>query len=146
MIRRYSAEPGADLVRLFETFVFAYWVGNGDLHQENLSLLADEAGRHLLSPTYDQVCTALYPGLDSRLGLPLAPGRIPCRPGRVAAVRARSTAGSPSGAPGGSSGDPAAPRGRLLPRWSGVTFPSPCNPGTSRFSGSAQTSSRTEGL
>ena len=73
VIRRYSAEPGADLVRLFETFVFAYWVGNGDLHQKNLSLLADEAGRHLLSPTYDQVCTALYPGLDSRLGLPFAP-------------------------------------------------------------------------
>jgi len=73
VIRRYSTEPGADLVRLFETFVFAYWVGNGDLHQKNLSLLADESGRHLLSPAYDHVCTALYPGLDSRLGLPLAP-------------------------------------------------------------------------
>lgn len=78
VIRRSSAEAGADLVQLFERFVFAYRVGNGDLHQKNLSLLADEVGRHLLSPIYDQVCTALYPGLDSRLGLPggHAPGRL----------------------------------------------------------------------
>jgi len=72
VIRLCSAEPGADLFRLFETFVFAFWIGNGDMHQKNLSLLADHEGRHLLSPVYDQVCTALYPGLDSRLGLPLA--------------------------------------------------------------------------
>ncbi len=72
VIRGYSAEPGADLYRLFETFVFSFWVGNGDMHLKNLSLVADREGRHLLSPVYDQVCTALYPGLDSRLGLPLA--------------------------------------------------------------------------
>ena len=93
VIRRYSAEPGADLVRLFETFVFAYWVGNGDLHQKNLSLLADEAGRHLLSPTYDQVCTALYPGLDSRLGLPLAPDES--RADRAAWLRFAQRCGIP---------------------------------------------------
>ena len=74
VIRLYSAEPGADLFRLFETFVFAFWIGNGDMHQKNLSLVADHDGRHLLSPVYDQVCTALYPGLDSRLGLPLSAG------------------------------------------------------------------------
>ena len=73
VIRQFSAEPLADLFRLFETFVFAFWVANGDMHLKNLSLVADAEGRHLLSPAYDQVCTALYPGLDARLGLPLAP-------------------------------------------------------------------------
>ena len=71
--RDYSAEPIADLYRLFETFVFAYWVGNGDMHLKNLSLAADHEGRHLLSPIYDQVNTAIYPGLDANLGLPLSP-------------------------------------------------------------------------
>ena len=73
VIRDFSAEPAADLYRLFESFVFAYWVGNGDMHLKNLSLAADREGRHLLSPTYDQVNTAIYPGLDASLGLPLAP-------------------------------------------------------------------------
>jgi serine/threonine-protein kinase HipA len=73
VIRDFSAEPVADLFRLFESFVFTYWVGNGDMHLKNLSLAADREGRHLLSPIYDQVNTAIYPGLDANLGLPLAP-------------------------------------------------------------------------
>lgn len=63
-VRAFSAEPAADLVRLFETFVFAYWIGNGDQHLKNLSLLADAEGRHLLSPAYDQVSTAMYVEFD----------------------------------------------------------------------------------
>jgi len=73
VIRDDSSEPVADLYRLLETFVFAYWVGNGDMHLKNLSLVADREGRHLLSPAYDQVNTAIYPGLDANLGLPLSP-------------------------------------------------------------------------
>jgi serine/threonine-protein kinase HipA len=73
VIRDFSSEPVADLYRLLETFVFAYWVGNGDMHLKNLSLAADREGRHLLSPIYDQVNTAIYPGLDANLGLPLSP-------------------------------------------------------------------------
>lgn len=53
----------------------------------------DEAGRHLLSPTYDQVCTALYPGLDSRLGLPLAPDET--RADRAAWLRFAQHCGIP---------------------------------------------------
>jgi serine/threonine-protein kinase HipA len=73
VIRRFSTEPLADLFRLFETFVFAFWVANGDMHLKNLSLAADTQGRHLLSPAYDQVCTGLYPDFDANLGLPLSP-------------------------------------------------------------------------
>jgi len=70
-IQEYSAEPAADLVTLFETFVFTHWIGNGDHHLKNISLLAGADGRHLLSPIYDQVCTAAYPRLDTRPALPL---------------------------------------------------------------------------
>jgi serine/threonine-protein kinase HipA len=94
VIRRHSAEPGADLVRLFETFVFAFWVGNGDLHLKNLALAADAAGRHLLSPAYDQLSTALYPGLDSRMALPLSPEHR--RTDRSAWLELASTLGIPT--------------------------------------------------
>jgi len=88
-IRRYSAEPAADLVALFETFVFAYWIGNGDHHLKNISLLADEHGRHLLSPVYDQVCTAAYPQFDPRPALPLIDRAIAhVRPGDWTALAA----------------------------------------------------------
>jgi len=52
--------------------VFAYWAGNGDMHLKNLTLAADREGRHLLSPVYDQVNTAVYPDLDANLALPLS--------------------------------------------------------------------------
>jgi serine/threonine-protein kinase HipA len=81
-IRRYSAEPAADQVTLFELFVFSHWIGNGDLHLKNISLLADADGRHLLSPVYDQVCTAAYPAFDPRPALPLLDGAVKhVRPG-----------------------------------------------------------------
>lgn len=59
LVRRYASEPGIALLRLFQHLVFAWWAGNGDAHLKNFSLLEDAAGRHALSPTYDQVCTRL---------------------------------------------------------------------------------------
>jgi hypothetical protein len=53
IIIRFSARARADLVRLFERVVFAYRVGDGDMHLKNLSLLAGPDGRHSLSPAYD---------------------------------------------------------------------------------------------
>lgn len=72
VIERYSSRSRADLIRLFETYVLSYWVGNGDLHLKNLSLLADASGRYSLSPAYDIVCVSLYEGYESRLVLPLS--------------------------------------------------------------------------
>lgn len=60
IVRTYSAEPIADLARLFEMLVFAWWTGNEDAHLKNFSLLADASGAHVLSPLYDQVNTRLY--------------------------------------------------------------------------------------
>jgi len=69
-VREFSAEPGVDALRLFELLTFAWWTGNGDAHLKNVSLLADEEGRHLLSPAYDQVSTWIL-GLERSLALPV---------------------------------------------------------------------------
>ncbi len=53
IIRRYAAEPAVDLLRLFERLVFDWWIGNGDAHLKNFSLLEDAEGRFALSPAYD---------------------------------------------------------------------------------------------
>lgn len=70
LLRTYSDEPVADIGRLLEMLVFAWWTGNEDAHLKNFSLLADAEGRHLLSPVYDQVNTRLYYP-DTGLALPM---------------------------------------------------------------------------
>jgi serine/threonine-protein kinase HipA len=39
--------------------VFAWFIGNGDMHRKNLSLLTTADGKHVLSPAYDLLCTRL---------------------------------------------------------------------------------------
>jgi serine/threonine-protein kinase HipA len=73
IVERYSSRARADLIRLFERFVLAWWVGDGDLHAKNLSLLAGPDGRHSLSPAYDIVSLAVYKDYSSALALPLSP-------------------------------------------------------------------------
>lgn len=60
LVRRHTADPSGSLRRLFQLFVASFWLGNGDLHLKNLSLLADHAGRYDLSPAYDLLNTTLY--------------------------------------------------------------------------------------
>lgn len=60
VVRRDTGDPKVELRELFLRFLGSYWLGNGDLHLKNLSLLADEAGHVRLSPLYDVVCTTLY--------------------------------------------------------------------------------------
>lgn len=73
LVTLYSARARADLIRLFERFVLAWWVGDGDMHAKNLSLLAGPDGRHSLSPAYDIVSVAIYKDYPSALALPLSP-------------------------------------------------------------------------
>lgn len=60
VVRRYTAAPKPALRELFLQFLGCYWLGNGDLHLKNISLLADLDGDIALSPVYDIVCTTLY--------------------------------------------------------------------------------------
>ncbi|MEZ4301948.1 MAG: HipA domain-containing protein [Polyangiaceae bacterium] len=55
---KYAA-PGT-AARLFQLFVFAYWVRNGDLHLKNLMLARRADGSYGLAPAYDLLCTEPY--------------------------------------------------------------------------------------
>ncbi|MFN8523637.1 MAG: HipA domain-containing protein [Chloroflexota bacterium] len=70
LVERYSSQPGIDAIRLLRQFVFSWWVGNGDLHLKNFSLLAGASGEHRLSPAYDLVSTRLVIP-DDRMALPV---------------------------------------------------------------------------
>lgn len=58
-MKKFTSEPGIGLLKLLRHFLFSWWVGNGDLHLKNLSLLIDDAGMIKLSPAYDLVSTKL---------------------------------------------------------------------------------------
>lgn len=58
LLHRYATEPGIELAKLFRQLVFSWWIGNGDLHLKNLSVLVRD-GRVTLSPAYDLVATHL---------------------------------------------------------------------------------------
>ena len=70
IVRRHASEPLVDLARLFAQFVFAWWVGNGDMHLKNLALLRGTDGRWRLSPVFDQLNTRLVLP-DDALALPV---------------------------------------------------------------------------
>ena len=59
LIMRYSSMPKLDLVNYWEQVLFSWIVGNADMHLKNFSLIAETPGRYRLSPTYDQVSTAI---------------------------------------------------------------------------------------
>ena len=59
LIKRYSAVPRFDLANFWEQVVFAWIVGNADMHLKNFSLISRKRDTYVLSPTYDQVSTAI---------------------------------------------------------------------------------------
>lgn len=71
LVRRYAVEPGIAALALYKQLLFSWWVGNGDAHLKNLSLLEDKDGRFQLSPAYDLLSTSLVIP-DDQLALPIA--------------------------------------------------------------------------
>jgi serine/threonine-protein kinase HipA len=64
LVRRYASEPLIDVLRLFRQTLFSWWVGNGDMHLKNLSLVAGADGRWRLSPAYDLLDSEIILGAD----------------------------------------------------------------------------------
>lgn len=58
-IRKYSANPGLDLVNFCEQVLFSFLIGNADMHLKNFSLLKRPELGYILSPAYDMVATTL---------------------------------------------------------------------------------------
>jgi serine/threonine-protein kinase HipA len=59
-VRRFATEPGIEAQKFFRYAVFSWWIGNGDLHLKNLSLLRSEEGFWRLSPAYDLLSTVVF--------------------------------------------------------------------------------------
>ena len=60
LVGKFATDPAAEKRRLFRHLLFAYWMGNGDLHLKNLSMLRGLDGRYCLAPAYDMVSTWVY--------------------------------------------------------------------------------------
>lgn len=72
LIRKYSSVANLDLVNFWEQVVFSWIVGNADMHLKNFSLFSEQPGKYVLTPTYDQVSTAIVMPEDTEeLALPL---------------------------------------------------------------------------
>ena len=72
LIDRYSSVPKLDMINFWEQVVFSWIVGNADMHLKNFSLISEKPNKHVLSPTYDQLSTAIVMPADTdELALPL---------------------------------------------------------------------------
>lgn len=72
-IRRFSVNPGFDVINFFEMVLFCFLTGNADMHLKNFSLLdIPEKEGFNLAPAYDLLSTALVmPADDEDLALTL---------------------------------------------------------------------------
>ena len=61
LLRKYSSDPVTDQLKLWDTLVFDYLIGNTDAHIKNFSLLYGRNLRQIrLAPAYDIVSTVIY--------------------------------------------------------------------------------------
>ena len=61
LLRKYSADPISDQLKLWDIFIFDYLVGNTDNHIKNVSLLySPDLSSVRLAPAYDILSTAVY--------------------------------------------------------------------------------------
>ena len=68
LLRRVSALPAVDVLKLLDAVVFNLIAGNADAHGKNLSVLYDIQGARL-APLYDLLATVAYPDLSSKLAM-----------------------------------------------------------------------------
>jgi serine/threonine-protein kinase HipA len=70
LLRGYSSKPLSDLLAFWKSVVFNFLVGNCDNHLKNLALLRSADLQSIcLAPSYDIVCTTIYPELSCIMGL-----------------------------------------------------------------------------
>ena len=58
IIRKYSSQPGLDILHFFQLVLFSFITGNSDMHLKNFSMIEKNNG-FILSPAYDLVSTVL---------------------------------------------------------------------------------------
>ncbi len=61
ILRKYSSDPVADQLKLWDSIVFDFLIGNTDAHIKNFSLLYGKDLRQIrLAPVYDMISTVIY--------------------------------------------------------------------------------------
>lgn len=75
IVLKYSSRTMIDLARFFKRFVAFAIIGNCDAHLKNFSMLETPTGLRL-SPAYDVINTAMYPGYNQDLALSINGKRI----------------------------------------------------------------------
>ncbi len=73
LVRRVSARPAVDALRLLDAVILNAIAGNADAHAKNFSILYGEGGPRL-APLYDLLSTVIYPELSSRFAMKLGGG------------------------------------------------------------------------
>ncbi|KRD66001.1 type II toxin-antitoxin system HipA family toxin [Ensifer sp. Root278] len=68
LLRRVSARPATDVLKLLDAAIFNLIVGNADAHGKNFSFLYDEQGTGM-APLYDLLSTVAYPDLSPKMAM-----------------------------------------------------------------------------
>ncbi|MCZ4093571.1 type II toxin-antitoxin system HipA family toxin [Sinorhizobium psoraleae] len=68
LLRRVSARPATDVLKLVDAAIFNLIVGNADAHGKNFSFLYDEQGPRM-APLYDLLSTVAYPDLSPKMAM-----------------------------------------------------------------------------
>jgi serine/threonine-protein kinase HipA len=74
LVRRASARPAVDVLKLLDAAIFNLIVGNADAHGKNFSLLHGGQGIRL-APLYDLLSTVQWPALSPRMAMPIGGAR-----------------------------------------------------------------------
>ena len=68
LLRRISALPAVDVLKLLDAAIFNLIAGNADAHGKNFSIIYDAQGARL-APLYDLLATVAYPDLSSKFAM-----------------------------------------------------------------------------
>ncbi|OHV79687.1 type II toxin-antitoxin system HipA family toxin [Ensifer sp. LCM 4579] len=68
LLRRVSARPAIDVLKLLDAAIFNLVVGNADAHGKNFSILYDDQGPRM-APLYDLLSTVAYPDLSPKMAM-----------------------------------------------------------------------------
>ncbi len=90
-IARYSTVPLLDLAKYWEQVVFAWVVGNADMHLKNYSLYSPDGETQMLTPAYDLLSTAIVlPSDTEELALTVVGRKRKLKPQNFAEAMAKS--------------------------------------------------------
>ena len=68
LLRRVTARPAVDVLKLLDAVIFNVIAGNADAHGKNFSILYDGEGPRL-APLYDLLSTVAYPDLATKFAM-----------------------------------------------------------------------------